>query len=262
MDMVWLHTLAGLLVGTVVGLTGVGGGALMTPLLVLLFGVAPVTAVGTDLWFAAITKTVGGVLHQQRGGIDWQVLRRLSLGSLPTSALTLAWLHFSGAGQIREGLMLTVLGCVLLLTAMAILLRNKTHSLGITIRSDVPDAFRRAQPALTVLAGSIVGLLVTLTSVGGGALGIVMLTFIYPLRMQPARLVGTDIAHAIPLTVIAGSGYLWVGNVDLPLLGKLLLGSVPGIIVGSMLAAKIPEAGLRFAIAVILSVVGCKLLVY
>ena len=173
-----------------------------------------------------------------------------------------AWLHFSGAGQIREGLMLTVLGCVLLLTAMAILLRNKTHSLGITIRSDVPDAFRRAQPALTVLAGSIVGLLVTLTSVGGGALGIVMLTFIYPLRMQPARLVGTDIAHAIPLTVIAGSGYLWMGNVDLPLLGKLLLGSVPGIIVGSMLAAKIPEAGLRFAIAVILSVVGCKLLFY
>lgn len=262
MDMYWLHTLAGFIVGTVVGLTGVGGGALMTPLLVLLFGVAPVTAVGTDLWFAAITKTVGGFMHQQRGGVDWQVLRRLCLGSLPTSVLTLAWLHVTGASQVRNGWMMIVLGCVLLLTAIAIIFRNKTRSLGVTIRTDEPDAFKRLQPALTVIAGSIVGLLVTLTSVGGGALGIVMLTFIYPLRMHPARLVGTDIVHAIPLTIIAGSGYLWMGNVDLLLLGKLLLGSIPGIIIGSMLASKIPEAGLRIAIAVILSVVGCKLLFY
>jgi len=262
MDIYWLHTLAGFLVGIVVGLTGVGGGALMTPLLVLLFGVAPVTAVGTDLWFAAITKTVGGLMHQQGGSVDWPVLRRLCLGSLPTSLLTLGWLHITGASRIGHGLMLTVLGCVLLLTAIAIIFRNKTQSIGARIRAYAPVSFKRAQPALTVIAGSILGLLVTLTSVGGGALGIVMLTFLYPLRMRPARLVGTDIVHAIPLTIIAGSGYLWMGNVDLSLLGKLLLGSIPGIIIGSLLASKIPEAGLRIAIAVILSVVGGKLLFF
>jgi uncharacterized membrane protein YfcA len=128
------------------------------------------------------------------------------------------------------------------------------------IRTDAPERFLRAQPALTVVAGSILGFLVTLTSVGGGALGIVMLVFLYPFRLTPARLVGTDIVHAIPLTVIAGTGYLWMGNVDVVLLGKLLLGSLPGVVIGSMLGSKVSEAKLRIAIAIILSLVGIKLL--
>lgn len=256
----WMHTVAGFIVGIVVGLTGVGGGALMTPILVLIFGVSPALAVGTDLWFAAITKTVGGFVHNKHGSVDWQVLRRLCLGSLPTAGLTLYWLHVNGVGQIKQDLILTALGCVLLLTAIAIIFKTKTHALGAKLRGAAPVQFKRMQPGLTVLAGSILGLLVTLTSVGGGALGIVMLVFLYPRRLTPTRLVGTDIVHAVPLTVIAGTGYLWMGSIDLLLLANLLLGSLPGIIIGSKLSAKVSEVQLRIAIAVILSIVGCKLL--
>lgn len=257
----WLHTFAGFSVGTIVGMTGVGGGALMTPILVLLFGVAPALAVGTDLWFAAITKTAGGIVHQRHGSVDWQVMRRLSLGSLPTAILTLAWLHVTGISQVREGLVLNALGVVLLLTATAMVFRRKTHNLGVAIRQQEPEGFRQAQPYLTVLAGAVLGFLVTLTSVGGGALGVVMLVFLYPVRMTAARLVGTDIVHAIPLTMVAGTGYLLMGNVDFSLLGNLLLGSIPGIVIGSMLSRYVPEGLLRVAIAVILSMVGVKLII-
>src|SRR5574337_1648643 len=127
----WLNTLAGFGVGVMVGMTGVGGGALMTPILVLLFGVAPAAAVGTDLWFAAITKLAGGFVHHRRGSVDWQVLKRLCLGSLPASIATLAWLHASGAGQLKNGLLLEALGAVLLLTAVAMLFKKQTHALEI-----------------------------------------------------------------------------------------------------------------------------------
>lgn len=256
----WMHTVTGFIVGIIVGMTGVGGGSLMTPILVLMFGVSPNLAVGTDLWFAAITKTVGGFVHNKRGSVDWQVLRRLCLGSLPTAGLTLYWLQVNGIGKLEQDLILTALGCVLVLTAMAIIFRTKTQAWAEKLRSAAPVRFKQLQPGLTVLAGAILGLLVTLTSVGGGALGIVMLVFLYPRRLTPMRLVGTDIVHAIPLTVIAGTGYLWMGSVDLLLLAKLLLGSVPGIIIGSRLSAKVSEVQLRIAIAVILSIVGCKLL--
>ena len=254
-----MHAAAGFLVGAMVGMTGVGGGALMTPILVLLFGVAPATAVGTDLWFAALTKIVGGLMHHRQGSVDWQVLRRLCLGSLPTSILTLAWLHSSGQGQVRHGLILTSLGCVLILTAVAIVFRARTQAWGKSLRTRAPDKFKRAQPAATVLAGIILGFLVTLTSVGAGALGVVMLVYLYPFRMQPARLVGTDIMHAIPLTLLAGTGHLWMGNVNMGLLGNLLLGSVPGVICGTLLGAKVPESMLRTAIAIVLTAVGFKL---
>lgn len=260
--MEWLYTFSGFFVGLTVGLTGVGGGALMTPILVLAFGVAPVIAVGTDLWFAALTKTVGGVMHHQRGSVDWEVLRRLCLGSLPTSVLTLLWLHVTGVEQVHQDLILTALGGVMLMSALAIIFRKKTQAWGASIRTRVPADFKRMQPMLTVIAGSILGLLVTLTSVGGGALGMVMLVYLYPFRMQPAKLVGTDIMHAIPLTVIAGTGHLLMGNVDVLLLGKLLLGSIPGIIIGSRLATRIHETKLRIAIAVVLALVGFKLLLY
>lgn len=258
--MEWAYTFSGLIVGALVGMTGVGGGALMTPLLVLGFGVSPVVAVGTDLWFAAITKTVGGLMHQQRGGVDWQVLRRLCLGSLPMAVLALAWLHVTDSDKLRQGGLLTALGIVLLLTALAIVFRRSTRAWSARIYSRAPDRFSRYQPPLTVVAGAVLGVLVTLTSVGAGALGVVMLVYLYPLRLDPVRVVGTDIVHAIPLTLTAGLGHLWLGNVDVSLLTWLLFGSIPGIVAGSLLASKVPETLLRSAIAIILTFVGIKLL--
>ncbi len=242
-----------------VGLTGVGGGSLMTPILVLLFGVTPAAAVGTDLWFAAITKMAGGTLHHNRRTVDWEVLRLLWLGSLPAAALTLAWLQATGLGQARNGLILKALGAVLLLTAAAMFLKKRTHAFGLRLRGSAPEAFKRAQPPLTILAGAILGFLVTLTSVGAGALGTVMLVYLYPWRLTPARLVGTDIVHAIPLTVLAGTGHALMGNVDLILLGWLLLGSIPGVLIGSHYSSKAPEGFVRPAIAIVLTLVGLKL---
>lgn len=256
----WMNTVAGFGVGAMVGMTGVGGGALMTPILVLLFGIAPAAAVGTDLWFAAITKLVGGTVHHNKGGVDWQVLRRLLTGSLPAAVGTLLWLHYSGVAQIKQGLILNALGGVLLLTALAMVFRKRTHAFGMKLRATAPADFKRAQPALTVVAGAILGFLVTLTSVGAGALGVVMLLYLYPFRMTPARLVGTDIVHAIPLTMVAGTGHLLMGNVDLQLLGNLLLGSIPGIVFGSLIGSKVPEGVLRGAISVVLMAVGMKLI--
>lgn len=257
----WLNTLAGFGVGLVVGTTGVGGGALMTPILVLVFGVAPAAAVGTDLWFAALTKTAGGIVHHRQGGIDWQVLRRLASGSLPAAGLTLLWLHNAGIGQVRQGLIMQALGAVLLLTALAMFFRTRIHAFGQRVRGTAPAAFKRAQPALTVVAGALLGFLVTLTSVGAGALGTVMLLYLYPFRLTPARLVGTDIVHAIPLTLVAGMGHLALGNVDLHLLAYLLLGSVPGVLLGSVLSARAPQALLRAIISIVLMLVGSRLLV-
>lgn len=256
----WMNTIAGFGVGLIVGVTGVGGGALMTPILVLLFGVAPAAAVGTDLWFAAITKMVGGTVHHSKGSVDWQVLRRLASGSLPAAVVTLVWLHLSGASQLRQGLIFNALGGVLLLTALAMIFKKRTHAFGQRLRSTAPEKFKRAQPAMTVVAGVVLGFLVTLTSVGAGALGVVMLVYLYPYRMTPARLVGTDIVHAIPLTMVAGIGHMLMGNVDFGLLGNLLLGSIPGILLGSMFGSKLPENALRAAIAVVLVLVGFKLL--
>ncbi len=255
-----MNTLAGFGVGLMVGITGVGGGALMTPILVLLFGVAPAAAVGTDLWFAAITKMAGGAVHHHNGSVDWQVFRRLCLGSLPASLATLAWLHFGQVAQMKHGLLLHALGGVLLLTAAAMLFKKQTHAASMALRSQAPEQFKRAQPALTVLAGAVLGFLVTLTSIGAGALGAVLLLSLYPFRMKPARLVGTDIVHAIPLTIVAGTGHLLMGHVDLLLLGKLLLGSLPGVVLGSLIGTRTPESLLRPAIAVVLTAVSMKLL--
>jgi uncharacterized membrane protein YfcA len=255
----WMNTLAGFGVGLLVGITGVGGGALMTPILVLLFGVAPVAAVGTDLWFSAITKMVGGAMHCRKGSVDWQVLRRLSLGSLPAALTTLFWLHATGASRMKNGLILNALGAVLLLTALAMVFKKQTHAIGQALRSTAPERSKRAQPVLTVLAGALIGCLVTLTSVGAGALGAVMLLCLYPYRMKPAVLVGTDILHAIPLALVAGTGHLLMGHVDLALLGTLLMGSIPGIVLGTQIGSRWPEHLLRSAIALVLLAVGVKL---
>lgn len=255
----WLHSVAGLFVGLLVGMTGVGGGALMTPLLVLLFGVVPATAVGTDLWFAAITKMAGGVVHSRSGTVDWEVFKRLCTGSLPAAVVTLVALNVLGSGKVG-GVLVHALGAVLILTAAAMLFKKAFHGFGQRLRTSLPEDFKRAQPALTVVAGAILGVLVSLTSIGAGALGAVMLLYLYPFRMKPTRLVGTDIVHAIPLTVVAGTGHLMMGNVDLALLGSLLVGSIPGILMGSVISTRAPEAVLRSVIAVVLVAAGVKMM--
>lgn len=254
------HTLSGLLVGVMVGLTGVGGGSLMAPILILLMGVAPVTAVGTDLWFAAITKAVGGAVHHKFGETDWVVVRRLAMGSIPASIATLYWLSVVQMGAVKEGLILQMLGAVLVLTALATLSWNRIRSLALSIESDRATSYRQYQPMLTIVAGAILGVLVSMTSVGAGALGATMLLALYPLRMGPARLVGTDIVHAVPLTLVAGIGHLWMGNVNFGLLGGLLVGSIPGIIIGSLLATRLAGRLIRPTLAIVLVLAGMKLL--
>jgi len=253
-------TLSGFGVGVIVGMTGIGGGALMTPVLLLVFGITPQTAVGTDLFFACITKVFGVVVHGRRGTVDWQIVRRLAVGSMPAAALSLLMLGYLRSAQIRDGLVVEALGIVLLLTAAGLVLRGSLHEAGRALRTRTPARFKNAQPALTVLAGAIVGCLVTLTSVGSGALGTVMLVYLYPYRLNAGKLVGTDLAHAIPLTLAAGAGHLFIGNIDFGLLANLLLGSVPGILLGSMFSTRAPDGITRFAIASVLAVVAVRLL--
>lgn len=250
---------AGAITGFVVGLTGVGGGALMTPLLLLLFGVAPLTAVGTDLWFAAITKMFATRVHHNHGLIDWQVVRRLWLGSLSASVLTLVWMRLNPVDENAVSMLKTAIAAAVLLTAVGIVFQKPLQALGRKLRTTDAGHFKAWQPGLTVVAGAVLGVLVTLTSVGAGALGAVFLAYLYPLRLTPPRLIATDIVHAIPLALFAGTGHLLMGNVNFGLLGNLLLGSVPAVILGAMLSTRLPHAVLRVALAVVLLAVGAKL---
>jgi uncharacterized membrane protein YfcA len=254
------HGLSGLLVGVLVGMTGVGGGALMAPILILLLGVSPTTAVGTDLWFAAITKMVGGAIHQSLGEPDWTVVRRLAIGSIPASIITSLLLSQIDTGQIKHGLIISALGFILLLTAGATFTWGRVQGIVLGLDAPVAAAYRRRQPALTVVAGVLLGVMVTLTSIGAGALGAVMLMALYPMRMSARRLVGTDIVHAVPLTVVAGTGHLIMGNVDWALLGSLLVGSVPGIVIGSLLATRLSAGVLRPVLALVLGATGLKMI--
>lgn len=256
----WTFVTAGAVTGMLVGLTGVGGGALMTPLLMLIFGVAPLTAVGTDLWFAAITKMVATRVHHGHGLIDWQVVKRLWLGSLTASLLTLAWMKLRPVDASAVLLLQSAVAVAVVLTAVGILFQKQLHGLGRRLRVTDGEQFKAWQPALTVLAGIVLGVMVTLTSVGAGALGAVFLAYLYPLRLTPPRLIATDIVHAIPLAMFAGVGHLWMGNVNFVLLGNLLLGSVPAVIVGAMLSARLPHAMLRGGLALVLIAIGGKLL--
>jgi uncharacterized membrane protein YfcA len=256
----WLYVLAGAIVGLAVGLTGVGGGSLMAPILILVFGMSPATAVGTDLWFAALTKTVGGFVHHKHGGPDWQIVRRLALGSLPVAALTVWWLSSANFHQIKSGTIMHVLGGVLVLTAVCTLFKARIHRFATGARTTALAA-HPWQPAATVAAGAILGFLVTLTSVGSGALGAAMLLFLYPFRLSARRLVGTDIVHAVPLTFVAGLGHLWIGTVDLSKLGWLLLGSIPGVIIGALLTHRMSDNAVRPVLAAILIFAGYRLLI-
>lgn len=253
------YALAGALTGFVVGLTGVGGGALMTPILLLFFGVAPTTAIATDLWFAAITKVVAARIHQRAGQVDWVVVKRLWMGSLPL-ALTVVMLVSLGAKVQKVGWLTQAIGIVILITAIGLLFAPKLLRTARERRLGNPEKFKATQPALTVAAGATLGVCVALTSVGAGALGSVMLLYLYPLRMTPHRLIATDIVHAIPLAVVAGLGYLFAGLVDWAMLLSLLTGSVPAVIAGSLLAGRFAGRWIQVALALALLIAGVKTL--
>lgn len=255
----WVYTLSGFLVGLIVGITGVGGGSLMTPLLVLFFGVSPATAVGTDLLYASITKALGGWVHGRNGTVEWKIVGLLSLGSLPAAILTIALLKFLALDEkTLKGLVTGVLSVALLLTAAALLLKDWIRKIALRDDGTVYELHHRHLPAATVATGVIVGALVTISSIGAGVLGTVALLFLYP-RLSAVKVVGTDIAHAVPLTAIAGMGHMALGTVDMVLLAGLLLGSLPGIYIGSHLSAKVPEKVLRPLLATMLLIIGARM---
>jgi len=255
----WLYTISGFMVGLIVGVTGVGGGSLMTPLLVLFFGVSPATAVGTDLLYASITKALGGWVHGRNGTVEWKIVGLLSLGSLPAALLTILAFKLLGLDEKSlTGLVTGVLSVALLLTAAALLFKDRIQKLAQREDGTVAELHHRHLPAATIATGAIVGVLVTISSIGAGVLGTVALLFLYP-RLTTVKVVGTDIAHAVPLTAVAGLGHMTLGTVDFVLLGSLLLGSLPGIYIGSHLSAKVPEKVLRPILATMLLIIGTRL---
>jgi uncharacterized protein len=253
-----LYPISGFVVGVLVGMTGVGGGSLMTPLLILVFGIHPVAAVGTDLLYAAATKTGGSLIHGLARTIDSKIVGRLAAGSVPATAICLFVLsRFDLGGGAAHALITTALGISLYLTALVLIFRRR-------ILASYAARFGDLSPArttsLTILVGVALGVLVSISSVGAGAMGVTALILLYP-KLPAARIVGTDIAHAVPLTLVGGMGYWMLGSVDWHLLGSLLIGSIPGIFVGSYLATRVPEPVLRVVLSATLIVVATRLLI-
>jgi len=251
-----VYSATGFVVGLLVGLTGVGGGSLMTPLLILLFGIHPAAAVGTDLLYAAATKTAGSAVHGFNRNIDWRVVRLLATGSIPLTVITIAALsRLDIEGSAARDLITLFLTVALFLTAVTLVFRAKLVA-RYAARIGALPAGRVA--TLTVLVGAVLGVLVSVTSVGAGALGVTALILLYP-QMPAARIVGSDIAHAVPLTLAAGIGHWFLGSINVEVLVALLVGSIPGILVGSYAAVRIPERALRLVLAATLVVVATKL---
>jgi len=252
-----LYSLSGFAVGALVGMTGVGGGSLMTPLLILLFHVHPTTAVGTDLLYASITKTGGSLIHSINRSIDWRIVGRLATGSLPASLLTLGIFHFLSIDAAALNALITkVLGVTLLATALALVFRRRllasyTRRVGVL----TPQQTR----LFTVLTGAALGVLVTISSVGAGAMGVTALILLYP-ELPVVKIAGSDIAHAVPLTLVAGLGHLMSGGVDTTVLVSLLCGSLPGIMISSLFAPRLPDLALRIILAATLTLSGVRLL--
>lgn len=251
------YIVSGFAVGLLVGLTGVGGGSLMTPLLTLLFGISPTVAVGTDLAFAAVTKTAGTFAHRFKETIHWDIVRRLCIGALPAAILaTLAMKYFGALDQHMGQIIRYSIAGSVLLTVVAILFRSRMQA---WVKQHPEKQLRgTALTISTIIAGAVLGTLVTISSIGAGAIGATLLVLLYP-KLKPAEIAGTDIAYAVPLTAIAAFGHWWLGSINWELLGMLLLGSVPGITIGSLAAKGVPEKFLRGLLAMTLTGVAVKL---
>ena len=252
-----LYPVVGLVVGLIVGLTGVGGGSLMTPTLVFLFKVPLDLAIGTDLVFASLTKVAGVAAHGMRGNVNWRIVRRLGAGSLPASIATIVLMNqFKAHGKPLDHIILPLLGFSLVATAAAVLLRKRILAAG----GKMFELSEQKSNQFAVLVGVVLGVMVTLTSVGAGAIGVAALMLLYPSIRGP-EVVGTDLAHAIPLVTVAGLGHLQLGNIDYRLLVGLLVGSIPGIYIGSTVSSRLPEVMMRRILAGVLLVMGISCIV-
>jgi uncharacterized membrane protein YfcA len=260
-DIDLVYVLSGLAVGLLVGLTGVGGGSLMTPLLTVMFGIPATTAVGTDLAFAAITKGAGTVVHRLRSTVKWKIVGLACLGSVPASLITIAILHgldIQNAGKgspIDVFIRWSISICVMLTVGVLIFKTRIVHWLQNHPQAQLQD---KTRTIATVVAFAVIGMLVTVSSIGAGAIGAMVLIMLYP-HLKASEIAGTDIAYAVPLTAVAAFGHFSLGTVDFGLLGALLLGSIPGITVGSYLSRAVPEKFLRGVLATTLTAVAAKL---
>jgi uncharacterized membrane protein YfcA len=252
----WIAIVSGFGVGAIVGMTGVGGGSLMTPLLIQVFKLNPALAIGTDLWFAAITKTGGAWAHWRHGHVDTAIVKRLLWGSIPAAVATIAVMHATGITKAWSGVLSFALGIALLLTAVTVAYRGAWQAVGLKLERWLPE---HRKPAATVAAGMVLGTLVTLSSIGAGALGATLILLIYP-RLAAHRVVGSDIAYAVPLTLVAGIGHASLGHVAWGLLGALLLGSLPGIWLGARLSKALPERLVRTLLCISLVTAGLKVI--
>jgi len=246
---------AGFGIGAIVGMTGVGGGSLMTPLLIGAFRLAPAVAIGTDLWFAAITKSGGAWAHHRHGQVDRRITALLLAGSLPAALATIALMHASGITKAWAGALTLALGIALLLTAATVAWRGAWAAWGLRLERRLS----RHRAPLTVAAGALLGVLVSLSSIGAGAIGATLILLLYP-RLPAQRLVGTDIAHAVPLTLVAGIGHATLGHVEWALLATLLVGSLPGIWIGARLTRALPERVVRLLLCGSLVTAGLRVI--
>lgn len=258
----WAYSVAGLVVGFAIGATGVGGGSLMTPILILGFGLPPATAVGTDLLYAALTKSFGVLLHDRQGTVEWRITGLLALGSVPTTLLTIVALRVVGIGPLEQHVMTYTLGGAIIFTAVFTLFKPKIKRLSAKrVNPHTLYRFRqRWRTPLTILAGALLGIVVTLSSVGAGAIGIMILLMLYP-GVSSIAIVGTDLAHAVLLTALAGIGHLTLGTTDLPVLGYMMLGSLPGIYLGTRTGFRLPDQVLRLALVSVLVAAGLGLII-
>ncbi len=252
----WIAIVSGFGIGAVIGMTGVGGGSLMTPLLISVFKLHPALAIGTDLWFAAVTKSGGAVAHHRLGHVDYRIAGLMLAGSIPAAIATIALMHWTGITQSWANALTVSLGIALLLTAVTVAYRQAWHALGLKLERWLPE---RRKATLTVASGVLLGVLVSLSSIGAGAVGATLILLLYP-RLPAHRLVGTDIAHAVPLTLIAGIGHATLGHVDWPLLAALLAGSLPGIWLGAQLTKSMPERLVRSLLCACLVTAGLKVI--
>lgn len=250
----WGFSVAGLVVGVAVGATGVGGGSLMTPILILFYGINPAVAVGTDLIYASLSKSWGVWLHGQRGMLDWRIVGRLAAGSVPASLVTLVWLDAVGKSAALDQIIKVMLASAVIVTATFTLVQDALLR-HLHAASRVADAIARHQTMGTVLSGVLIGTVVTISSVGAGVIGMMLLMLLYP-RHAPLRLVGADLAHAVLITAIAGLGHARLGTVDWLMLSFLLVGAIPGIWLGSRIAFRLGAAALKRAISILLLLVG------
>jgi hypothetical protein len=250
-----LYAISGFVIGALTGVTGTGGGALMTPMLILVFGIHPITAVGTDLLYASITKASGTVVHAYNRTVDWKVVGWMAVGSVPMTAVTLLALYYLDVhGDAVQTLVTKILGLALFLTAVSLIFRKQLAQLYV---ERVGSISRELARNLTILTGAVLGVLVSISSVGAGAIGVTALILLYP-EMRTLRIVGSGIAHSVPLTLIAGLGHWALGSIDWHLLGALLIGSIPGIVIGSMVSRRIPEMAVRITLSVTLIFICAK----